>query len=86
MAAAKPQLLQQFVLSVFLLCLCYSANGFQCFKEKKLFKLQQFHWRQHSRHTGTTTTTCPSHKSRREKGAAILEIKPRYPISLEQWK
>ncbi|XP_009375476.2 aspartyl protease family protein At5g10770 [Pyrus x bretschneideri] len=77
MAAAKPQLLQQFVLSAFLLCLCYSANGVQCFKEKKLLKLQQFRWRQHGRHAGTTTTACLSHKSRREKGAAILEIKHR---------
>ncbi|CAN6573082.1 unnamed protein product [Malus baccata var. baccata] len=77
MAAGKPQLLQQFVLSAFLLCLCYSANGVQCFKEKKLLKLQQFRWRRHGRHAGTTITTCLSHKSRREKGAAILEIKHR---------
>ncbi|RXH83786.1 hypothetical protein DVH24_006039 [Malus domestica] len=75
MVAGKRQLLQQFVLSAFLLCLCYSANGVQCFKEKKLLKLQQFRWRPHGRHARTTITACLSHKSRREKGAAILEIK-----------
>lgn len=66
MAAAKPHLLQQFVLSAFLLCLCYSANGVQCFKEKKLLNLQQFRWRQHGRHAGTTTTACLSHKSSKQ--------------------
>ncbi|KAM1462768.1 hypothetical protein ACFXTO_047760 [Malus domestica] len=66
MAAGKPQLLQQFVLSAFLLCLCYSANGVQCFKEKKLLKLQQFRWRRHGRHAQTTITACLSHKSSKQ--------------------
>ncbi|KAL6286143.1 hypothetical protein ACE6H2_010533 [Prunus campanulata] len=69
MVDAKPVF--QVLLHLLFLCLC-SANGVQSFKEKKVLKLQEFRWRQHG---GTRSTVCLSQKSRKEKGATILEIK-----------
>ncbi|KAH0982953.1 hypothetical protein GBA52_010130 [Prunus armeniaca] len=71
MVDAKPVF--QVLLHLLFLCLC-SANGVQSFKEKKVLKLQEFRWRPHG---GTRSTVCLSQKSRKEKGATILEIKHR---------
>ncbi|XP_022716570.1 aspartyl protease family protein At5g10770-like [Durio zibethinus] len=68
----KGMTLFSFMLSllVFLLIL---HNGVHCFGEKKLLKLQQhFQWKQQR-----DASSCLSQKSRKEKGATILEMKHR---------
>ncbi|XVF23347.1 hypothetical protein REPUB_Repub13aG0030500 [Reevesia pubescens] len=69
-----------FSLLVFLLL---QYNGVHCFGEKKLLKLHQFQWK-HKR----DASTCLSHKSRKEKGATILEMKHRdycYGGGVKDW-
>ncbi|KAL6141141.1 hypothetical protein ACLB2K_059432 [Fragaria x ananassa] len=76
MADANP-LLQFFLLFLFLVCLATCGNGVQGFREKnKVLDLQEFRSKQHGG-TGTRTGACLSQKSRKEKGATILEIKHR---------
>ncbi|XWS16567.1 hypothetical protein CRYUN_Cryun34aG0099800 [Craigia yunnanensis] len=67
-------------LLVFLLVL---DSGVHCFGEKKLLKLQQFQWKQK-----WDASTCLSQKSRKEKGATILEMKHRdycYGGGIKDW-
>lgn len=75
MVDAKPLL--QSVLFLFLVCLSTYANGVQGFnkeKKKKVLHLQKFRLKQYG---GTRTSACLSQKSRKVKGATILEIKHR---------
>ncbi|XVF86303.1 hypothetical protein PTKIN_Ptkin18bG0029100 [Pterospermum kingtungense] len=60
-----------FLLSlVFLHLLLLVHNGFLCFGEKKLLNLEEFQWKQK-----WDVYTCVSQKSRKEKGATVLEMK-----------
>lgn len=48
------------------------TNGVNCLEEKKVLCLQKFHWKRQS-----SFPNCLPQKSRREKGATILEMKHR---------
>ncbi|XVF74881.1 hypothetical protein PTKIN_Ptkin13bG0146200 [Pterospermum kingtungense] len=61
-----------FPLLVFLLLIL--VNGVHCFGDKNLLKLQQYQWMQK---WDASTSSCLSQKSRKEKGATILEMKHR---------
>ncbi|OVA05232.1 Peptidase A1 [Macleaya cordata] len=67
MAEAKHLLPLMFSL---LLLFNIGIEEVQCLKEKKVFSLQKLQWRKLSH-----TPTCHPQKSRREKGAIILEMK-----------
>ncbi|XVE89205.1 hypothetical protein DITRI_Ditri19aG0131800 [Diplodiscus trichospermus] len=80
MLMGKTLLPFMLLLFVFLLIL---VNGVHCFGEKKLLKLQQFQWKQK-----WDASSCLSQKSRKEKGATILEMKHRdycYGGRIKDW-
>ncbi|EOY26147.1 hypothetical protein QUC31_011947 [Theobroma cacao] len=83
MVKAMALLLFPSMLSLLVFSLILHNGVVHCFGEKKLLKLQHFQWKQK-----WDASTCLSQKSRKEKGATILEMKHRdycYGGGVKDW-
>ncbi|GMI81975.1 hypothetical protein like AT1G79720 [Hibiscus trionum] len=75
LASATAMALLPFMLSLIAFLLQHH-NGVDCYGGKQLLNLQHYHF-QWNHNWDALASTCLSHKSRKEKGATILEMKHR---------